>query len=49
MDAVVVTIALHKKAMILPSDPDDIERLVRGFWPRCAVVAFVSYVERRST
>jgi predicted nucleic acid-binding protein len=30
VDAVVVTIALRRKAMILTSDPDDMERLVRA-------------------
>ncbi|HEX3681499.1 MAG TPA: PIN domain-containing protein [Bryobacteraceae bacterium] len=30
VDAVVVTVALRKKAMILTSDPDDIKRLVRA-------------------
>jgi hypothetical protein len=30
VDAVVVTIAVRRKAMILTSDPDDIKRLVRA-------------------
>ena len=30
VDAVVVTVALRKKAMILTSDPDDIKRLIRA-------------------
>src|SRR5258707_9065399 len=39
VDAVVVTIALRQKAMILTSDPDDIERLVRASGREVAVVA----------
>jgi hypothetical protein len=39
VDAVVVTIALHQKAMILTSDPDDIKRLVRASGREVAVVA----------
>src|SRR3989441_5482492 len=38
VDAVVVTIALRQKAIILTSDPDDIERLVRASWREVAVV-----------
>ena len=38
VDAVVVTIALRQKAMILTSDPDDIERLVRASGREAAVV-----------
>ena len=39
VDAVVVTTALHQKATILTSDPDDIERLVRASGHEVAVVA----------
>jgi predicted nucleic acid-binding protein len=39
VDAVVVTIALRQRAMILTSDRDDIERLVRASGRECAVVA----------
>jgi len=39
VDAVVVTIALRQKAVILTSDPDDIERLVRASGREVAVVA----------
>jgi predicted nucleic acid-binding protein len=39
VDAVVVTLALRRKAMILTSDPDDIERLVRASGLEVAVVA----------
>jgi predicted nucleic acid-binding protein len=39
VDAVVVTIALRRKAIILTSDPDDIERLVRASGRDVAVVA----------
>jgi hypothetical protein len=38
VDAVVVTLALRKKAMILTSDPDDIERLIRASGRAVAVV-----------
>ena len=38
-DAVVVTIALRQKAVILTSDSDDIERLVRASGREVAVVA----------
>jgi predicted nucleic acid-binding protein len=38
VDAVVVTVALRQKAMILTSDPDDIERLVRVSGREVAVV-----------
>ena len=38
VDAVVVTIALRKKAMILTSDPDDIQRLVTASGREVAVV-----------
>ena len=38
VDAVVVTIARRQKAMILTSDPDDIERLVRAAGREVAVV-----------
>src|SRR5438874_13148379 len=38
-DAVVVTRAVRQKAMILTSDPDDIERLVRASGREIAVVA----------
>ena len=39
IDAVVVTIATRKKAIILTSDPGDIERLVRASGREVAVVA----------
>jgi hypothetical protein len=39
VDAVVVTIALRQKAMILTSDPDDIIRLIRASGREVAVVA----------
>ena len=39
VDAVVVTIALRLKAMILSSDPHDIKRLVRASGREVAVVA----------
>jgi hypothetical protein len=39
VDAVVVTVALRQKAMILTSDPDDIKRLVRASGREVAVVA----------
>jgi hypothetical protein len=39
VDAVVVTIASREKAMILTSDRDDIERLVRASGREIAVVA----------
>jgi len=39
VDAVVVTIAIRRQAMILTSDPDDIERLVRASGREVAVVA----------
>ena len=39
VDAVVVTTALRRKATILTSDPDDIERLVRASGRNVAVVA----------
>src|SRR5215470_7359431 len=39
VDAVVVTTAFRQKAMILTSDPDDIERLVRASSREVAVVA----------
>ena len=39
VDAVVVTIALRHKAMILTSDPDDIKRLVRASGRELAVGA----------
>ena len=39
VDAVVVTIAVRQKALILTSDPDDIERLVRASGHEVAVVA----------
>ena len=39
VDAVVVTIALRRKAMILTSDPDDMERLVRASGREIPVVA----------
>jgi predicted nucleic acid-binding protein len=38
VDAVVVTVALRQRAMILTSDPDDIERLVRASGREVAVV-----------
>jgi len=38
VDAVVVTIALRQKAIILTSDPDDIERLVRASGREVALV-----------
>jgi hypothetical protein len=38
VDAVVVTTALRRKAMILTSDPDDMERLVRASGREVAVV-----------
>jgi predicted nucleic acid-binding protein len=38
VDAVVVTVALRKKAMILTSDPHDIKRLVRASGRDVAVV-----------
>jgi predicted nucleic acid-binding protein len=38
VDAVVVTVALRKKAMILTSDPDDIKRLLRASGRDVAVV-----------
>jgi predicted nucleic acid-binding protein len=39
VDAVVVTVALRQHAMILTSDPDDIQRLVRASGREIAVVA----------
>jgi hypothetical protein len=39
VDAVVVTTALRRKAMILTSDPDDMQRLVRASGREVAVVA----------
>jgi predicted nucleic acid-binding protein len=39
VDAVVVTTALRRQAMILTSDPDDIERLARASGREVAVVA----------
>jgi hypothetical protein len=39
VDAVVVTIALRQKAMILTSDPDDIIRLIRASGREVAVAA----------
>jgi len=39
VDAVVVTLAVRQKAMILTSDPDDIERLIRASGREVAVVA----------
>ena len=45
VDAVVVTIALRQKAMILTSDPDDIERLVRASGREAAVVTPKIYSE----
>jgi hypothetical protein len=38
VDAVVVTLALRQKAIILTSDPDDIERLIRASGREVAVV-----------
>ena len=38
VDAVVVTIAVRQKAIILTSDPDDIRRLVRASGREAAVV-----------
>lgn len=40
VDAVVVTVALRRKAMILTSDPVDIERLVRASGREVVVVTF---------
>ncbi len=39
IDAVVVTTALRRKAMIVTSDPDDIKRLVRASGREIALVA----------
>ena len=39
VDAVVVTVALHHKAVILTGDPDDIQRLVRASGREAVVVA----------
>jgi predicted nucleic acid-binding protein len=39
VDAVVVTTAIRQQAIILTSDPDDIERLVRASGREVAVVA----------
>jgi hypothetical protein len=39
VDAVVVTMALRQKAMILTSDPEDIERLVRASGREVPVIA----------
>ena len=39
VDAVVVTIAIRQKAMILTSDPEDIKRLVRASGREVAIVA----------
>ena len=39
VDAVVVTVALHNKAVILTGDPDDIQRLVRASGREAVVVA----------
>ena len=39
VDAIVVTVALRWKAVILTSDPDDIKRLVRASGHEVAVVA----------
>jgi len=39
VDAVVVTVALRQKAMILTGDPDDIERRVRASGREVAVIA----------
>jgi len=38
VDAAVVTMALHQKAVILTGDPDDIERLVSSSGREVAVV-----------
>jgi hypothetical protein len=38
VDAVVVTLALRQKAMILTGDPDDIERLIKASGREVAVV-----------
>jgi predicted nucleic acid-binding protein len=39
VDAVVVTIAVREKALILTSDPDDMKRLVRASGRELAVIA----------
>ncbi|HJZ95247.1 MAG TPA: PIN domain-containing protein [Candidatus Solibacter sp.] len=39
VDAVVVTVALRHKAMVLTSDPHDMERLIRASGREVAVVA----------
>ena len=39
VDAVVVNVALHHKAVILTGDPDDIQRLVRASGREAVVVA----------
>ena len=39
LNAVVVTVALHNKAVILTGDPDDIQRLVRASGHGAVVVA----------
>jgi hypothetical protein len=39
VDAAVVTVALQNQAIILTSDPDDIERLVRASGRYATVVA----------
>lgn len=39
VDAVVVTVAVREKAMILTSDPDDIKRLVRASGRELVVIA----------
>jgi predicted nucleic acid-binding protein len=39
VDAAVVTLALHNKAVILTGDPDDMERLVRTSGRKAVVVA----------
>ena len=39
VDAVVVTIAVRQKAMILTSNPDDMKRLARASGRKVAVVA----------
>src|SRR5580704_6826470 len=39
VDAVVVTLALRQKAMILTGDPDDIERLIRASGREVAAIA----------
>jgi predicted nucleic acid-binding protein len=39
VDAIVVTTALRRKATVLTSDPDDLERLVRASGREVAVVA----------